>query len=141
MGEGQSSKCGRTRERNAHILPATDADLWPFSFPPLPDPLLSPREIEDRQGWADGGRWSPLASGPLPAKLRKDHHFALFPARQGLEGQAAWKEGLLLRCVSSGHSHLLNQDFKLNLSPLGSPLLILPHVGFPGLHLQKRRQM
>lgn len=58
MGEGLSSKCGRTRERNAHILPATDADLWPFSFPPLPDTLLSPRE------WRTGKVGLMVAGGP-----------------------------------------------------------------------------
>lgn len=58
----------------------------------------------------------------------------------------AWKDGLTgwKGCgsdVNTGHSYLLNQDLESNLSSLGFPLLILPDVGFPGLHLQKRGQM
>lgn len=52
----------------------------------------------------------------------------------------AWGRRLTRRKGQFRHQHrrsyLLNQDFELDLSSPGSPLLVLPDVGSPGLHLQ-----
>lgn len=57
-----------------------------------------------------------------------------------LEGRPTGRKGCRSG-ISTGHSHLLDQDFESDLFSPGSPLLILPDVGFPGLHLQGRGQM